>query len=273
MSDWVHGASSESRAAMAQRLDEAVATGADPARVGSDLFAVAVLLDSQASLRRILTDPARSGESQGRLLRDILGDRIDPAALDVAAVGASRRWTRVRHLADAFEHFSVVAAVIAAEQSGQADELEDELFRFERIVVGEPGLREALGDRSVPVDHRAELVRSLLGDRAGAQTVQLVEQGLTGRHRSLTVALQEYQKVAAERRERMVATVRVARPLAEDDKHRLAEALHRQYGRPVHLNVVVDEEVLGGLRVEIGDEVIDGTVASRLEEARRRLAG
>jgi F-type H+-transporting ATPase subunit delta len=221
----------------------------------------------------VVTDPATAPEARSNLLRGLLADRIDPSAADVAAIGARQRWSAGRDLGDCLEHAGVVAQVMAAEQAGQADELEDELFRFGRIVAAERDLRDALTDRSVPASHRAELVRSLLGDKATAATVRLVEQALAGRHRSLAVALDEYQKVAAERRERMVATVRVARPLPEDDKRRLAEALHRQYDRPVHLNVVIDEEVLGGLRVEIGDEVIDGTVASRLDDARRRLAG
>ena len=65
----------------------------------------------------------------------------------------------------------------------------------------------------------------------------------------------------------------VARELSADEQQRLAAALAKQYGRTVHLHVVVDPDVLGGLRVEIGDDVIDGTVFSRLDDARRRLAG
>ena len=268
-----HGVSAESRRAVAARLDEAMRGGADAGRVGAELFAITGLLDAQPSLRRMVTVPATAPEARGNLLRGLLADRVDPSAADVAATGARQRWSAGRDLGDSLELAGVEAQVVAADRAGQADELEDELFRFGRIVAGERELRDVLVDRSVPVADRAELVRSLLGDRATEPTIQLVEQALAGRHRSFAVALEEYQKVVASRRERMVATVRVARPLPEQDKQRLAEALHRQYDRPVHLNVVVDEEVLGGLRVEIGDEVIDGTVASRLEEARRRLAG
>ena len=78
---------------------------------------------------------------------------------------------------------------------------------------------------------------------------------------------------ASERHGQGVATVRVAHELTEADRDRLAAALQRQYDRPVHLNVLVDPEVLGGIRVEIGDDVIDGTVAARLADARRLLAG
>jgi F-type H+-transporting ATPase subunit delta len=269
----MHGVSAESSVVVVQRLDASVRAGAEAGRVGADLFSVAALLDAEPRLRRVVTDPATAGTARAELLRSLLSGRIDAAAVDVAAAGAEQRWSASRDLGDSLEHAGVVAQVIAAEQAGQADELEDELFRFGRIVAVERELREVLTDRSVPVAYRRELVDSLLGGKATAPTVRLVEQALAGRHRSLAVALEVYQRVAAERRNRMVATVRVARPLPEDDKQRLAEALHRQYDRPVHLNVVVDEELLGGLRVEIGDEVIDGTVASRLDDARRRLAG
>ncbi|HEX2176040.1 MAG TPA: F0F1 ATP synthase subunit delta [Nocardioidaceae bacterium] len=268
-----HGVSAESRRTVVERLDQVLESGADAGRVGADLFSVTALLDREPSLRRTLTDPSMDSAAKGALVHDLLGDKVDGAAAEVAAAAAGLRWSASRDLGDTLEHAGVVAQVVAAEGSGQADELEDEMFRFNRIVAGEPRLREALADRSVPVAHRAELVRSLLGDKATEATVRLVEQALSGRHRSLAVALQEYQEVAAERRERLVATVRVARPLSEEARRRLTEALGREYDHPVHLNVVVDEEVLGGLRVEIGDEVIDGTVASRLDEARRRLAG
>ncbi|MGH3461916.1 MAG: F0F1 ATP synthase subunit delta [Kribbellaceae bacterium] len=269
----MRGVSAESLPAVVRRLDEVVDTGADAGQVGADLFAVAALLDAQPGLRRVLTDPSRSGHDQAELLRRLLADRVVDATAEVAAVAAERRWSRGRDLANALEHVGVVAQVVSAEHEGQADELEDELFRFGRLVAAHRGLRDVLTDRTVLASRKAELVGSLLGDRATPATVRLAQQATAGRHRSFAVALQEYQQVAADRRQRMVATVRVAKPLSEDDNRRLREALRRQYNQPVHLNVVVDDEVLGGLRVEIGDDVIDGTVASRLDEARRRLAG
>jgi F-type H+-transporting ATPase subunit delta len=104
-------------------------------------------------------------------------------------------------------------------------------------------------------------------------TMRLAHQSTSGSHRTVTVALDEYQKLAAAHRHRLVAKVTVAQPLDDDASRRLADALGRQYDRPVHINTVVDPEVIGGVRVEIGDDVIDGTVVSRLDDARRRLAG
>ena len=115
--------------------------------------------------------------------------------------------------------------------------------------------------------------RNLLGGNVSAATIRLAEQAVVGTHRTVNVAVNEYQKVAAEVHSQRVATVRVARELTEQNLRRLAASLEETYGRKVHLNVLVDPDVVGGIRVEIGNDVIDGTVASRLDDARRRLAG
>jgi F-type H+-transporting ATPase subunit delta len=89
----------------------------------------------------------------------------------------------------------------------------------------------------------------------------------------VTAALENYRKVAADAKGEYVATVRVVAPLSDDDRKRLTRALGQQYGREIHVNEIVDPTVLGGIRVEIGDDVIDGTVSSRLDDARRKLVG
>ena len=128
-------------------------------------------------------------------------------------------------------------------------------------------------DPARDVADKQGLLRDLLDGKASSATVRLVEQAVNGSHRTVAVALETYQKIAAQYRNRLVATVQVARDLDGQEQTRLQGALASQYSRPVHLNVVVDPAVLGGVRVSIGDDVIDGTVAARLDEARRQLAG
>src|SRR5262249_877171 len=123
------------------------------------------------------------------------------------------------------------------------------------------------------VDDKATLIDRLLDGKALPATVTLVKQSLAGTYRTVTNALATYREVAAETQNQVVATVAVARPMTEADQQRLAEVLGRQYDTTVHLNVMVDPDVVGGVRVEIGDEVIDGTIASRFDDARRRLVG
>ena len=269
----MRGASAESLAVLTDALRGAVDGGSDAARMASDLFGVADILRREPGLRRIATDVSVTAEAKAGLVRQVFGSSLDSASLDLVATAAGRRWAATRDLADALEQLGVVAVVRSAEQSGQADALEDELFSFERLVSGSPELRDALSDPGRSVEDKRALLRGLLEGKATPATVRLAEQAVAGSHRTVAVALEEYQKVAAAHRNRLVATVRVARELGEQGEQRLAGVLARQYDRPVHLNVVVDPEVIGGIRVEIGDDVIDGTVVSRLDDARRRLAG
>jgi F-type H+-transporting ATPase subunit delta len=269
----MRGASAESLDTLTEALGSTVASGADAARVGEDLFAVSEVLRREPSLRRVVTDVSVSAEAKSGLVRQLFGDRLDGASLDLVARAAGLRWAATRDLGDALERLGVIAVVKAADSQGHADALEDELFAFGRIVADNPQLRDALSDPTRSVDDKRRLLRGLLEGRATAATIRLAEQSVAGTHRTVALAIEEYQKVAAEHRNRLVATVRVARELGDGERQRLAGALSGQYGRPVHLNVVVDRAVLGGMKVEVGDDVIDGTVASRLDDARRRLAG
>ena len=249
----MRGASADAYAATAGAL-----TGAgDAATVGRDLFGVADLLRAEPALRRVATDASIAGDAKAGLIRQVLSGKVSDLALAVVTIAVAQRWTSSRDLADALERLGVVS--VAQSSGGDAGRLEDELFAFGQLVQDNPELRDALSD--------------LLGDKVLPATVALVQQSLSGSYRTVGVALADYQKVAAEVRGQGVATVRVARPLSDADLQRLTDALSRNYGRQIHLNVVVDPEVIGGIRVETGDDVIDGTVSSRLDEARRRLAG
>lgn len=269
----MRGASADSLATLTDALRDAVDGGADASRVASDLFAVADVLRREPGLRRVATDVSVTAGAKSELVRQIFADKLDRASVDLVAAAVGRRWAATRDLADALEHLGVVSVVRSAEQTGQADALEDELFALERLVADNPELRDALSDPARSAEDKRSLLHELLDGKATPATLRLAEQSLSGSHRTVVAAIDAYQRIAAAHRERLVATVRVARTLSDQDAQRLSGVLARQYDRPVHLNVVVDPEVIGGIRVEIGDDVIDGTVSSRLDEARRRLAG
>ncbi len=269
----MRGASAGSLERLTEQLGTAIAGGADAVRVADDLFAVSALLRREPSLRRVATDLSLQPAAKADFVRNLLGQQLDEAAMDLVGSAVTQRWAATRDLADALEELGVIAVVKGADRDGQSDALEDELFGFEQLVTEHPDLRDALSDSSRTAVDKHALLDELLGGRATAATVRLVKQAVVSSHRTVTVAVEHYQKVAAANRNRLVAVVRVAHEMPEADRRRLQGALARQYDRPVHLNVVVDPEVVGGVKVEIGDDVIDGTVASRLDDARRRLAG
>jgi F-type H+-transporting ATPase subunit delta len=269
----MRGASVGSLDALIAEAGAAVVGGADGNQVADDLFNVAAVLVTEPSLRRVLTDLSLPSAAKSDLVRQMFDGKLFGASLDLVASAAGARWASTRDLADALEQLGVVAVVRAAEQVGEADALEDQLFSFGQLVSTTHELRDALSDPARSSADKRALLRGLLDGKATAGTIRLAEQAVAGTHHTVAVAIENYQKVAAAQRNRLVARVLVARPLAAGEPERLAASLAAQYGRPVHLNTVVDPTILGGIRVEIGDDVIDGTVVSRLDDARRRLAG
>lgn len=271
----MNGASREALAAARERFDALTDnTSVDAAKLADELAAVTALLDREVSLRRVLTDPAQSGEAKAELARRLLSGQVGGEALDLVSGMVRSRWSRSRDLADAVEELASGADLVAAQRAGTLDNVEDELFRFGRIISSSSELRSALADRRANGTAKAGLVRELLGGRADRVTERLVVRLVTQpRGRSLEAGLDELSRLAAARRDRMVAVVTSAVPLSDRQKERLGAALAALYGHQVHLNLDVDPEVLGGVVVRVGDEVINGTIADRLEEASRRMAG
>lgn len=271
----MQGVSRESLATARDRLNDVLGrSDADPLAVTGELFAAVGLLDEQPALRRALTDPAASAERKAGLVRSLFQGKLSDTAMGVLVDLAGARWAAPRDLADAAEELAVQGAVLGADRAGQLDDLEDELFRFGRLVAANPDLRGALVDPTAPAASKAELVRQLLADRVKPATLLLVEQIVTSpRGRSIEGALDHYAQLAAFLRRQLIAYVRVAVALTDAELDRLAAVLQRLYGRDTHLNVEVDPDVVGGMTIQIGHEVIDGTAITRLEQARSRLAG
>ncbi len=241
--------------------------------LADELFAVARLLDGQITLRRSLSDPAGKPEERAGLARRLFASRLSPAAVDLVETVARQRWSRPPDLVEAFMTLATEAALDAADARGELENVEDELFRFGRIVGGDQSLARILSDRKNPAEGRSALLDSLLAGKANPVTVQLVRNVLTGPHGGTAeVAIERLSEVASRRRGQSVARVLTAVPLTAAQEQRLTQVLGRIYGRTMGLQVTVDPSVLGGLVVQVGDEVIDGSIAHRLEAASRRLA-
>jgi len=271
----MNGASREALAAARERLDALTDnTSVDAGSLADELAAVTALLHREVSLRRVLTDPAQAAEAKADLAQRLIGTQVGGPAADLVTGTVRSRWSQSRDLVDALEELANIADLTAAQRRGTLDNVEDELFRFGRIVTSNTELRAALTNRAATALAKGELLRSLLGGRADATTERLVTRLVAApRGRSLESGLESLSKLAAERRDRMVAVVTSAVPLSDQQKQRLGGALAKLYGRTMHLNLDVDPEVVGGIRVQVGDEVINGSIADRIEDAGRRLAG
>ncbi|MFI2368987.1 F0F1 ATP synthase subunit delta [Streptomyces sp. NPDC018833] len=271
----MNGASREALAVAHESLDALTDnTSVDAAKLAGELAAVTALLDREVSLRRVLTDPAQAGEAKAELAGRVLGGQVSGETAGLVKGMVRSRWSQSRDLVDSLEELANTADLTAAQKDGALDNVEDELFRFGRILSSSTELRSALTNQAATAAAKGELLSSLLGGKAQAVTERLVVRLVTHpRGRSLEAGLESLSKLAAARRDRMVAVVTSAVPMTDVQKQRLGAGLARMYGREMHLNLEVDPEVLGGISVRVGDEVINGSIAERLDEAKRRIAG
>ena len=253
---------------------ERAATPEELAALADELFAVARLLDGQVAVRRALSDPSGSPTDRAGVARRLLSGRVSEATLDLVETSARQRWSRPLDLVEATETLATDAALDAADARGELDGVEDELFRFGRIVGGDAELSRILSDRTAPAAGKAALLDQLLAGRVSPITAMLLRNHLTGRTvGNAETVVERLSEAASTRRGQSVAHVTSAVALTDAQERRLAELLSRLYHRPIGLQVTVDPSVLGGLVIRVGDEVIDGSIAHRLEAAGRRLVG
>lgn len=267
--------SEASLAAAQERFTPILDTAGDRAQeFGEQIFAVVDALDGSPSLRRALTDPTRSSEAKAQLASNLLASQVHGDVVDLVAGLARSRWSHDDDLAEALEDIGTTAVLVSAESRGELLRLEDDLFRFGRILSGERDLRIALASTDLPSERRTALADQLLGGQVAPESQVLIRRTVGAlRQRSVTSRLSRIAELAAARRRRVVASVLVAAPMTQEQVGRLQQTLSRLYSTDVHVNVGIDPSIVGGMRIQVGAEVVDATVLSKIAEARRRIAG
>jgi F-type H+-transporting ATPase subunit delta len=281
---------------MASAATDRLATfgeGADADRlieVGDEILAVADLMRREPRLRRALSDPGREGGQRVEMLKALLSGKVSDDAIDLVGALVGERSSSPVELLNATERLGVDALLFSAERAESADarrsgasagpvganklgDVEDELFRFGQVVNGDTALASALGDPTADIGRRAELVKELLSGKVSPVTLRLATLALSGfGGRGFSASLTRLVELAASRRDRSVAYVTTAVPLTDEDVDRLAARLSEMYGRQVSPKIDVDPRIIGGMRVKVGSDLYDGSVARRLAEVRTALA-
>lgn len=277
---------------------EAAGSGA-LATIAADLDAVERLVMSTPALRAALSDTAVAGPSRRAVLLDLLADKVSSEARRLAAfaamvvpapeVAAALGWlaTRVRHLAEgqplqepplsltqARQRVGGYATALHEEMStAQLEALEDDLFRFARIVEATPGLRSLLTDRDAGLAPRQAVVTELLEGKVAPTSVALARYAVTGgRARDYVGTLHNLVEETAQARGWRIAHIRAAAPVDDEQRSQLSEALSSLSGAPVELQVVIDESLLSGALIRIGDLQVDATARGRIDSLREHFA-
>ena len=267
------------------------------AGIAADLEAIEQLVLANMPLRAALSDTAISGAARRAVMLDLLEGKVSAEARRLAAyacmavgapeVAGALGWlaTRVRHLSQGEDEEPGLSLTQSRQRVGgyatavhedmtsdQLESLEDDLFRFARIVASTPQLRAALSDRDLHVTARQGVVTQLLSGKVPVTTERLARYAVRGgRARDFVGTLEFLVEMTAKARGWRIARVRAAAPIDEAQRSELSGSLGALAGQPVELQVEVDESLLGGALIQIGDLQVDATARGRLDALREHI--
>jgi F-type H+-transporting ATPase subunit delta len=224
-------------------------------------------------LRSILSDPSAEAKAKSGALTAVFGKGVSASALEFSNSLVALRWSTGQDLVAAFEQLAVFTVAAIAAKAKNLSKVESEIFAFQTAVDSDQELQFALGNNAASDEAKIALVNSLLKGKATEEAAVLIRRAVTGaRRRRVAVALEQFGKQVSAYAERLVATVTVAAPVSDKQLERLEAALAKSYGHSLKLNVEVDESILGGMKVQVGGEILDGSLSARLLQAKLQLA-
>ncbi len=273
------GISSESLSAALEQLEAKLPTAS--LQLATELFGILGTVDSSAGLRRALTDPSRSGDEKSALVQQLFGGKVSADAVEIAGGLASMRWASARDIGDALETLAATVVIAVAENKSAVstsgitglEELENDLFVFNRRVAASHEVQSALTDPHASAEAKTALAEKLVPGASEEAKLLIAQAVSSPRGLKPSRLVDDFASLAAKRQQRWIATVSVTRPLTVEQADRLQAGLNALYGRELKVNFSVDPALIGGVRVQVGDEVLDASVVARLSVLRRQLAG
>ncbi len=242
-------------------------------KFAEELFSIGVALSTSVQLRNILSDPSGADKAKQGALTAVFGKHVSKDVLSFAQSLSGFRWSKGGDLVAAFEQLGVFTVAAIASGEKKLETLEAELFSVQQLIDSDEDLQQAFSSRQASTEAKLALIKSLTGKKVSAHTELLLRFAVEGaRHRRLSLVLEGFGKQVSAFAERLVATVTVAAPLAPAQLERLEKVLAKTYGQDLNLNVEIDPSVIGGVKVQVSGEIIDGSIANRLNQARMQLA-
>jgi len=273
------GVSSESLAAALAALEAKLPSAS--LQLAKELFGILGTVDSSAGLRRALTDPSRSADEKSALIKQLFSGKVSPDAVEIAAGLASSRWASARDIGDALETLAASVVIAVAENKSAVsasgitglEALENDLFSFSQAVESNHEVQRALSEPQASPASKIALAEKLVPGASEEAKVLIGQAVSQPRGLKATRLVRRFAELAAKRQQRWIAEVSVTRPLTQTQASRLQAALNGLYGRELKINMNVDPGLIGGIRIQVGDEVVDASVLARLGQLHRQLAG
>ena len=259
-----------SRDSLAPKLRD---SGEDAWRIGNELFTITSALDHNIQLERALTDPSLPVEDKVAVVKTLIGDQAHPLVMEIMSDLVSRRWSRVSDIANAVEDFGVDGMMYYADYTNTTLQVSIELAELHSAVRSLPVVRTKLYDATVSSEARVKLLYSLIGDADFTKvTKRLAEHATCNlRNRRYLQTIQWLINKFSRHMGESMVTVTTATPLSKEQVEKLIAIYSAKTGHPVHINSVVDPTVMGGMRIQVGDEVTDNTVVAQLQHLQRTV--
>ena len=259
-----------SRDSLAPKLRD---SGEDAWRIGNELFTITSALDHNIQLERALTDPSRPVEDKVAVVKTLIGDQAHPLVMEIMSDLVSRRWSRVSDIANAVEDFGVDGMMYYADYTNTTLQVSIELAELHSVLLNLPVVRAKLYDATVSSEARVKLLYSLIGDADFTKvTKRLAEHATCNlRNRRYLQTIQWLINKFSRHMGESMVTVTTATPLSKEQVEKLIAIYSAKTGHPVHINSVVDPTVMGGMRIQVGDEVTDNTVVAQLQHLQRTV--
>ena len=259
-----------SRDSLAPKLRD---SGEDAWRIGNELFTITSALDHNIQLERALTDPSRPVEDKVAVVKILIGDQAHPLVMEIMSDLVSRRWSRVSDIANAVEDFGVDGMMYYADYTNTTLQVSIELAELHSALLNLPVVRTKLYDATVSSEARVKLLYSLIGDADFTKvTKRLAEHATCNlRNRRYLQTIQWLINKFSRHMGESMVTVTTATPLSKEQVEKLIAIYSAKTGHPVHINSVVDPTVMGGMRIQVGDEVTDNTVVAQLQHLQRTV--
>ena len=248
-------------------------SGEDAWRIGNELFTITSALDHNIQLERALTDPSRPVEDKVAVVKTLIGNEAHPLTMEIMSDLVARRWSRVSDIANAAEDFGVDGMMYYADHTNATLQVSIELARLHSALLNLPVVRSKLYDATVPAEARIKLLYSLIGNADfNVVTKRLAEHATCNlRNRRYLQTIQWLINKFSRHMGESMVTVTTATPLSKEQVKKLVAIYSAKTGHPVHINSVVDPTVLGGMRIQVGDEVTDNTVVAQLQHLQRTV--
>ena len=241
----------------------------DALEAGQQLFSAGRVVGDSAQLRSALADPSVAASEKTAVI-DSLFSSFGTSARELLSGLVASRWSTQDQLLAGIEEIGI-RAIARSAPSGLS--IESELFAFGAAVSSNAELELAVGSKLGSNSAKAALVGALLKDKSSAQSLailnHLVQQP---RGRRIGGLIRTAASIVADQAGLAVATITSAAPISAAQVDRLRVGLSKSYGRDLEVNLVVDPSIVGGIRVQVGDDVIDGSVSTRINELRLKLA-